>query len=210
MVLKTIQNSSIYILDLWEVRLSASGHTQSAMESIITSLVTLTANLQPRFFFYVYPHPFFLSVDSETNLVRFEQRPWNKNLIPWVFINTFIIYALVGGSCIYQVKAQFFANKAEETLQINVPLMVTIIGLILLQILVDFLFLFYPELREIFNQILILEKKCKMALFLKELRVPFLYRIQLPILLQTQTKLRNLLFNSILILHRYSGIKTWN
>lgn len=131
-------------------------------ESVLTPLVKLAAELHPHIFFYLYPHPFYFSVDKDSNLVLFERRAWSWKLIPWLF-SIVIVTGIIGvGSCAYVTISQLLDLREHNVPLISQLVILAALALGCIEISGCVLLFCHPELHLGFNEVFALEAKCKM------------------------------------------------
>lgn len=129
--------------------------------SIITPLILLAVDLQPRLFFYLYSHPLQFFIEPESNNLTLRIRPWNLGIIPWVIFGVGITGILGVGSFIYICFTQYFhLSSVASVPTFNRMILATAAGIACAQFMFTMAPIFFPEVLHGFNQLLVVEHQC--------------------------------------------------
>lgn len=134
---------------------------RSPNESVFTPLVLRGIELFPCMFWYLYPFPLDLHVDSQTKILSMRKKPWDIKTLPWILVTT-ILTGLIGcGSCAYVCITKVFGLTSVKISIFSFTAALAELTAGLLQIGVSILVIRNPLFPTLFNQLFLLEKNCK-------------------------------------------------
>lgn len=134
---------------------------RSPDESVITPFVLRGIELYPWFFFYMYPFPLYFRVDSSTNLLSVNKRPWNCKTLPWIFTSV-VFTGIVGcGCCAYVGITQMFSLTSYQIPMFSIISVLIELVAGFLQLGLTRVVILNPVLPRMFNELFRLERKCK-------------------------------------------------
>lgn len=132
-----------------------------SLETVQTNLVKLAAELHPKVFFALYPHPFYFPRDPETGSIVVKLRPFGWKWVPWL-CSTIAATIGVGFSSSGYVFVTSLLGMREKSLPIfKMLVMLAYLGVGSIEIFGSMFFMKYREALAGWNQLFVLERQCK-------------------------------------------------